>query len=521
MDEKKVKLATKGIVWGIVNRIANLVFPFFVRTAMIYTIGSEYLGLNSVFTSLLQILSFAELGFGQVMVYSMYRHIANENKDGICALLNLYKKIYRTIGFIILGIGLAIMPFIRFFIKGNYPDDVNLYVLYGIYLFNNVVSYMLFTYKESLLSAHQLYYVSSNIQTVCHTLMYIGEAVALLFLRNYYVYVIMIPLCTILNNLLIAYEAKKRFPGYIEKGEVDKSESKEIRKNVLAGIGHKLGPTATTSVDNLVVSSFLGLILASVYNNYNYIVVMVSTMVALVFNSFTAGVGVSIAKRSRKENYNDFKFFTFFNNLLTGWTSIFLVCLLQNTMWLWVGKRNGEEFMYSTLTVVLLVLMYYVQQIRIIVFMYKSAAGMWYSDRYKPYVAAGANALLDIILVNFLGLPGIILSTIFARAMIGLPWETHALFKEYFKISKKEYYVSLLKYFCINLLVGGATYFVCCFVGEDTIVSLLIRTGICVVVPLVLYVLLYFRNDYMKKIYKRTLVKFRKSRKKKAEKAQS
>ena len=88
MDEKKVKLATKGIVWGTVNRISSLVLPFFVRTVMIYTIGSEYLGLNSVFTSLLQILSFAELGFGQVMVYSMYRHIANDNKDGICALLN-------------------------------------------------------------------------------------------------------------------------------------------------------------------------------------------------------------------------------------------------------------------------------------------------------------------------------------------------------------------------------------------------------------------------------------------------
>ena len=165
MEKSKAKYAAKSIWSGTINRLVTMIFPFIVRTMMIYTIGAQYLGLSSIFTSILQILSFTELGIGNVMVFSMYKPIAENDTATICALYNLYKRLYRIIGTVMLGIGLAILPMINHFVSGEAPADINLYVLYLVYLFNSVISYWLFAYKDALISAHQKYYLSSNVST--------------------------------------------------------------------------------------------------------------------------------------------------------------------------------------------------------------------------------------------------------------------------------------------------------------------------------------------------------------------
>lgn len=500
MNQSKTKLAAKGIVTGFINKIVTMVLPFAVRTIMIYTIGMQYIGLNSVFSSILSILSFAELGFGNVMVYSMYKPIAEKDNDKLCALLNLYKKLYQIIGIIILAVGLVIMPFIKHFINGEHPADVNLYVLYLIFLFNSVISYWLFAYKGSMLSAHQMYYVQNNINTIISVLMSVGQILALLLIKNYYVYVIMIPLSTIANNIYIAYVTKKMYPDVIPNGTVDKETSNDIKKNVLSGIGHKLGPTATTSIDNLVVSSYAGLIMAGVYNNYNYIITAVTGFVSLVFGNFVAGIGNSLLTESKEKNYEDFKFFTFLNTLLVGWSSVCILCLCQPFMWLWVGRNNGEDHMYSMAAVVILVIMYYVQQIRAIVTSYKTAAGMWYADRLKPYVATIANAILDIVLFPFWGVVGILLSTIFARAAIGIPWETNAMFKGYFKQPQIPYYLTIGKYALITAFIGVLSYLACMALPDESWAWLLVKGIVCAVCTALLYLLIYFRNPHMKRL---------------------
>ena len=50
-----------------------------MRTAMIYWLGMEYVGLNSLFTSILSVLNLAELGVGSAMTFSMYKPIAEQD----------------------------------------------------------------------------------------------------------------------------------------------------------------------------------------------------------------------------------------------------------------------------------------------------------------------------------------------------------------------------------------------------------------------------------------------------------
>ena len=91
MKINRTKNAARNMVYGIVLKLYQIIVPFLMRTAMIYFMGVQYLGLNSLFTSILQVLNLVELGVGSAMVYSMYRPIAEDNKEEICALMRLYR----------------------------------------------------------------------------------------------------------------------------------------------------------------------------------------------------------------------------------------------------------------------------------------------------------------------------------------------------------------------------------------------------------------------------------------------
>ena len=88
-----------------------------MRTLLIRYLGMEYLGLNSLFTSILQILNLAELGVGSALGYSMYAPIAEGKKDEICALLSLYRRYYRLIGLGIFLAGIVLLPFLPSLVK--------------------------------------------------------------------------------------------------------------------------------------------------------------------------------------------------------------------------------------------------------------------------------------------------------------------------------------------------------------------------------------------------------------------
>ena len=121
------KNAQRNIVFGVALRVYRILIPFVIRTVMIYTLGVEYLGLNSLFVSIIQVLNLAELGIGSAMVYSMYKPIAENDNKTLCALMALYRKTYRIIGFVIGMCGLGLIPFLKYLIKSDIPANINLY----------------------------------------------------------------------------------------------------------------------------------------------------------------------------------------------------------------------------------------------------------------------------------------------------------------------------------------------------------------------------------------------------------
>lgn len=491
--------SVRNMLWGWINKVITILGPFVIRTIILKVLGTEYLGLSSLFISILQVLSVAELGFSSAIVYSMYKPIAQEDEKTICALLNLYKNFYRLIGCIILGIGLLLMPFLPNLINGSYPDDINIYLIYLLYLFNSVLSYFLFAYKSSLLQAHQRNDIESNIATVLQLGMYACQIIVLLLYKNYYVYIIFMPIFTLLTNTVSAIMVNKMFPTYICKGKLNTDMTKQIRDKVGSLVIYKIGNVVSNSVDNLVISAFLGLSFLAIYGNYYYVLLALFGILAIYYNSMRAGMGNSLVVESVSKNYNDFNNLLFIQGWIIGWCSICLVVLYQPFMQLWVGK----DLMFSMSMVILFAVYFYVWKIHDIVHTYKEALGMWDVDRFRPLISSGVNLVLNIIMVKYIGIGiyGIVLSTILSELFVTLPWAPRVLYNGYFHKNAFIYYSKLLKYLTITIIVGSITYFVCIFLPSYGWIWLIIKFIICVIIPNSLFALVYVHNKECNEVF--------------------
>ncbi|WP_432629605.1 oligosaccharide flippase family protein [Brotaphodocola sp.] len=502
----RTKNATRNIIWGITYKVSTLLLPFIVRTVMIYSLGSEYLGLSSLFTSVLNVLSLAELGVGSAMVYAMYKPIAEKDTYTVCALLNLYKKIYRIIGIVIICAGLIIMPFLRRFISGDVPNDVNIYILFIIYLVNTAGSYLLFAYQASVLNASQRNDVASKVNMFTGITKNLLQIIVLILWHNYYGYVVLLPLTSLTANIILAFCAWKMYPEYVCRGQVETRLVKEIKGKVMALFAVKITNVIYNSVDSIVISAFLGLVALAKYNNYYYIMNAIISIVTVVFTSIISSIGNSIVLESDQKNYHDYMNLSFINAWIVGWCTVCLFCLYQPFMKLWVG----EDLMFGMGIVVCFCIYFYAFQLKSVQSAYKDAAGLWKEDMWRSYAANIFNLVMNIILVKTIGIYGILLSTILALTLITYPWQTWMIHKKLFHCSMWPYLIKLGIYTIVTLIACGVTYFICTLITEENILSFFIKIIICMIVPNITFLIAMFRMKEFKetiKIVRRVLKK--------------
>ena len=486
----RTKNAARNIIFGTVLKIYQIIVPFIMRTAMIYFMGVEYLGLNSLFTSILQVLSLAELGVGTAMVFSMYKPIAEDDTDSICALMRLYKVYYRIIGAVIAILGLALTPFIPRLIQGDIPANINLYLLYFLNLAATVASYWMFAYKNAILQAEQRSDIFSKVGLVVSTLQYLVQFFSLWILKNYYIYVLVVLICQVFTNIITAIVADKLYPQYKPYGNMTKEKVDLINKRIADLFTAQLGYVVNTSVDSVVISAFLGLTQLAIYNNYFFIMNSVMGFILIVFNSIIAGIGNSLVLESKEKNYNDLKKLTFIIFWITNFCSCCFLCIYQSFMDIWVGR----ELMLTFMHVVLITILFYVQTTKKVWVVFKDSAGIWHEDRYRPLITAGCNLIMNIIMVKYFELYGVMLSTILAEILISTPWLLSNLFKYVLPVEHGRYYSSIMKYVFIAVLCAVMSVEICSKIDLSKSLNIIVSLIICTVISNGMQILFYFNT---------------------------
>ena len=432
----------RNFVASSVNSGIKLLFPFLNRTLFLWLLGPEYLGLNGLFASILGVLMLAELGFGTAVICSMYKPVADDDRELICAYLCFYRKVYRFVGAAIFVVGVCLLPFLRNLVHGDIPPDVDLHILYLLHLLNTAGSYFLFAYRGSVLGAHHRNDVITNIRTATSVVQYIVVFFILYKTRNYYHYVITTVVFTALQNILLVMASRRLFPDIEPRGTLPEENRRRVISDVKSIFLHKVGGVISYSTDNVVISAFLGLVAVAAYGNYYYVVASVSGLVAAVYSSLSGGFGNKIYTETKASNFGLFMRMNRLTLIAVLVCSVLMAGLYEPFIRLWT--RNDPALVRHAITPLLMVLFFYVNQSRQTLLTFKSAAALWREDRWKPVVAGSLNLALNVSFVMFLPdaykLDGVILSTIVSLVCIQIPWESHVVFTAFFERRESRLY---------------------------------------------------------------------------------
>lgn len=503
MEGNKSKRVGFSVLSGWVNNITKIVFPFINRTIVIYYLGIQYIGLSSLFSSILGVLSLAELGFDTSIMYLMYDAVAIDDAWRIGRYQSYLKRVYKIIGSMILFVGLLMIPFVKYLVKDNssLPDRINLETLYILFLINSVSSYFFGGYKQGLLKCYQRNDIIYNFDTFFTFLLSVIQVFALIIFKDYYIYTIVRAAVTIAENLSIKYRAKNLFPNIKEVGTVDKEEKNEIKKLVYGNFLSKVGGVLSTSFDNAICSVFLGVTILGYYSNYIYISNAIVSFLIIIYASLQGAIGNDLIIKSKQENLDNLYTFSFMYIWLSIWCAFVLYFMTPEFIVLWIRKRG----ILPSYVLVAIVINFYFVIFNSILGIYKEAAGIFWEDRYRGIISGVINLTLNIIFAltlkkygDYYVLLGIVISTTISMLLVSIPWSIGITFKEFFCTSPKGFCLFLLKMTSVFVILLGMGIFISNFIGLATgrkgVVNLIIRGCICMVLPN-LFMAIVFRRD--------------------------
>lgn len=482
MNNSRTKNVAQNAWWALITQILSIILGFVSRTIFIYILGVEYLGINGLFTNILMLLSFAELGIGNAIIYSMYKPLAIKDEEKIKSLMMLYAKAYRLIGIIVFVSGLFVIPFMDTIIKEMPDIKENIIHIYLLFLMNTTISYF-FVYKKSIIIADQKNYIVSLYQQLFLIIQVILQIIFLVLTHEYISFLIIQIICTLLNNIVTAKKADKMYP-YLNTGsvnELDRNEKQGIFKNVRALFLYKFASVTLSGTDNIIISAIVGVTAVGLSSNYLLVITAFTTISNQIMNAFTASVGNlnAIGDTANKERVFNRMFFI--SSWIHGFLSIGLWILLNQFIDIWLGN----EYILSQTVVFALVLHFYILNMHIPVFTYRTTMGLFVQGKWAPMLGAIINIVLSLWLGNLYGLFGIFIATSIARFFTTGIVDPYLVYKRGFNKNPLRYYY---KYF----LITG--FFFCIYLVANYIVGLITVAGILGFILRVLTVTIIFNS---------------------------
>lgn len=493
------KNTMRNVIWGYVSQMITFVAKFISRTVFIHYLGANYLGVSGLFTNVLGVLSFTELGIGAAMNYALYKPVAVQDHEKIKSIMRLYKIAYRVVAITIFVSGLLLTPFLKYIIKN--PGNIgNIYIYYFIILFDTATSYLI-TYKFSIVYAEQKNYILTNISTIFMIISTIIQIVVMVLFKSYLLYLICGSVSGVITKIIWSVYIDKKYPYLSEKAQpLDGAEILGIRKNVLALFIHKIGDVCVHQTDNILISTFVSISVVGKISNYNYIITTVSGFLTIIFSSVIASLGNYIAIENKEKQNEIFKIYRFVGFWLYGFCALTYFCLFQPFITLWAGA----EWCVDDLTIALICLDKYFVGHRVVAGNFKTAAGVFDKDKWVAFCQAIINLVVSIAMVKLVGLPGIYIGTVvqgflptLVKPYIICKYITMKPFIGYLRDS--------IKYLCVEACALGFVLMmkksVFSFGFADMRIRFIVLMALDAIVINAIYILLLHRTDeykYMK-----------------------
>lgn len=487
----RVKMTIRNMLAGYGANILTMIIAFITRTIFIYRLGTGYLGINGLYTSILGVLSFAELGFGTAVNYSLYKPVAEGNKDLIKAYMRFYKKIYYVIAGVIAALGISLMPFLRVFVKGGENiSDAELVLYYCIFLFNSVISYFT-SYKYSLINAEQKNYITTGIDFAVTFVVNIMQIIVLLSTTNFALYLLCNSFVLVLRIFFVNYLVNKMYP-YLADGNISNlpvGEVSVLKRNMKGLIFHKIADIGIHSTDNILISSLININVVGLVSNYNVLLNTCNGFISMIFTSTMSSIGNLIATTEGKYRFVVFKRLSALSKWIYGFVSVMLFLFLSPIITVWIG---GDKTINS-IAVALICINYYFQGQRVVYFNFKSGYGDWNDDKYIPIIAAIINLIVSYIACIKLGIIGIYIGTVIS-GLVQSTIRPIISYRKIFNENVKWYLVDLFLNALLYIIIAALLYIINTFVLAQLSLLTLLLSIICEAATVIILLILIFHR---------------------------
>ena len=485
INNSRTKNSIRNSSFSIITQILTVIMDFIVKTIFIAVLGSEYLGVNGLFSNIITLLSLADLGIGVAIPYSLYKPLATGNKKKIQGLMNYYRKIYNVIGTVVLVVGLSLTPFLNFIIK-DMPDIEGLSLIYALFVTHSALSYF-FVYKKFLIDSDQKGYIISKITFICSLGLNVTRVTLLLITKNYILYLFCSIVFVLIQNFWYSYKANQLYPYIKEKNKevISSDDKKEISTNVKALLIYKIGNVITSGTDNIVISKYIGLIAVGIYSNYILIVNSLNNILQQLFNAITSSIGNLVVTNNERSKaiYEKLNFFNFY---IYSLCSICLFILINPFMNIWLG----QDYVLSFYVSLCLAINFYIAGMQSVTNSFRSAYGLFYKAKFRPIIMVIINLVVSIILVQFLGIPGVLIGTISSRLLTTAWLDPYVIYKYGFKDNVSQYYKKYMYYLIIVIASGAVLYGITSlFIGKTILGWLLAAIVVFIVYNLIIFAL--------------------------------
>lgn len=415
----RVKQAEKNIFFGYLSNIIIMVMGFLQRTVFIMVLDETLLGVNTLYTDILSVLSLADLGIGSALNYSLYKPVAENNREKIKSYMQLYKRAYLAIAGVIAVIGVVLIPFLPYLIQdSNGIAGTDLVLYYLIFLFNTVSTYFV-AYKYSLANAQQRNYIQTNIATITKIVTVSVQIVILLVTKSFILFLLTQSVVELVQKIFVSIYFNKLYP-YLKERNVEKLEREEtdvVVTKTKALMFHKIGDVARLSTDSIIITYFMNVNWVGIVGNYTMIITYAANFISVIFNSVISGFGNLVATESKEKQYAMFRVYRFFACWLYGFAAVgFWLLLTPLITGIWLNESWG----LGQIVLTLMLVDFYLKGGRTVLVNFKIAAGVFEQDKYLSLFQGVVNLVLSIVGIQYIGLAGVYVGTVVSGVLANL-----------------------------------------------------------------------------------------------------
>ncbi|MEY8515919.1 polysaccharide biosynthesis C-terminal domain-containing protein [Lachnospiraceae bacterium 29-84] len=502
----RTKKSIDNVTMAVLNKGIAILTAFLNRTVFIYFMGEVFLGLNSLFTTILTVLSLSELGISSAITFHMYRPIREQNFKRLEEIVGLYRRAYRIIGLIMFGLGVGLIPLLPILVNYETDTGINIPLIFVLTLLRTVLSYLFCGYVQAVIEANQEQKVISLYNSIASILTTVAITLGLWLTHDYYIYLSILILSEIIKNIFLFIYSNKHYK-YIacSKGI---SVSKELKRTIFEDIKSvfifKITYTVGQSVDNIVISVLLGTVMVGYYGNYILLTTYIMTTITLIINSLGGSIGNLNAENDKKKLVKVF----YEIDLLVFWLmSVATVCLFQLlnpfiNLWL-----HEEKYILGSSVVLLICANNFVDLSLNAVYTFRTSLGLFKYGRYNSFFSGVSNLILSFVFGSRWGIEGILIATLISNFLLNTFIYPYYLFKKGFNISPIKYFIEMFEKYMLVIFMCIVSNYFCSFINDDNIIFLIFQGIVCCITVTIIIIFVYFKSERFKGLIRRISIR--------------